>query len=52
MKVTKARSWLNEQRYLDSITATGDMTVDEWYNYWIENFKDGIVKDNTTKNYS
>ncbi len=51
VKVTKARSWLNEQRYLDSITATGDMTVDEWYNYWIENFKDGIVKDNTTKNY-
>ncbi len=51
VKVTEARSWLNEQRYLDSITATGDMTVDEWYNYWIENFKDGIVKDNTTKNY-
>ncbi len=51
VKVTEARSWLNEQRYLDSITATGDMTVDEWYNYWIENFKNGIVKDNTTKNY-
>lgn len=51
VKVTEARSWLNEQRYLDSIIATGDMTVDEWYNYWIENFKDGIVKDNTTKNY-
>lgn len=50
-KISEARSWLNEQRYLDSITATGDMTVDEWYNYWIENFKDGIVKDNTTKNY-
>lgn len=51
VKVSEARSWLNEQRYLDSITTTGDMTVDEWYNYWIENFKDGIVKDNTTKNY-
>ncbi len=50
-KISEARSWLNEQKYLDSITATGDMTVDEWYNYWIENFKDGIVKDNTTKNY-
>ncbi len=50
-KVTEAQKWLNEQRYLDNITTTGDMTVDEWYNFWIENFKEGIVKDNTTKNY-
>lgn len=50
-KITEAQKWLNEQRYLDSITTTGDMTVDEWYNYCIENFKEGIVKENTTKNY-
>lgn len=50
-KVTEAREWLNRQRYLDNITTTGNMTVDEWYNYWIENYKEGIVKDNTTKNY-
>lgn len=51
VKITEAREWLNKQRYLDSITTTGDMTVDEWYNFWIENYKEGIVKDNTTKNY-
>ncbi|MBD5485736.1 MAG: tyrosine-type recombinase/integrase [Lachnospiraceae bacterium] len=51
VKITEAREWLNKQRYLDSITTTGDMTVDEWYNFWIENYKEGIVKDNTTRNY-
>lgn len=50
-KISKAREWLNEQRYLDSAMTTGNMTVDDWYNYWIINFKEGIVKDNTTKNY-
>lgn len=51
VKVNEAREWLNKQRYLDNITTTGDMTVDEWYKYWIENYKEGIVKDNTTRNY-
>ena len=51
VKITAAREWLNEQRYLDSIITTGDMIVDEWYNFWIENYKEGIGKDNTTKNY-
>lgn len=50
-KLTDARAWLCEQKYLDQITTTGNMTVDEWYNFWIENYKEGIVKDNTTKNY-
>lgn len=50
-KITKAREWLDEQRYLDNRLDTGDMTVDEWYNYWIRNYKEGIVRNNTTKNY-
>lgn len=50
-KVSQAREWLNEQRYLDKAISTGDMTVNDWYNYWITNYKEGIVKDNTTKNY-
>ena len=50
-KVSEAKAWLNEQRYLDTIFITGDMTVNEWYEYWIINFKQGIVADNTTKNY-
>ena len=51
VKLTDARAWLNEQKYLDTIITTGNMSVDEWYKYWIANFKEGIVKDNTTKNY-
>lgn len=50
-KVTDAREWLNEQKYLDNTIGTGDMKVDDWYNFWIANYKEGIVADNTTKNY-
>lgn len=50
-KLTEARNWLNEQKHLDTIIDTGDMTVDEWYEYWINNFKTGFVKDNTIRNY-
>jgi hypothetical protein len=27
------------------------MIVDDWYNFWIANYKEGIVADNTAKNY-
>lgn len=50
-KVTEAREWLSEQKYLDSTIGTGDMLVDDWYKFWISNYKEGIVADNTTKNY-
>lgn len=50
-KLTDAREWLGEQKYLDGTIGTGDMKVDDWYNHWITNFKEGIVADNTTKNY-
>lgn len=50
-KVTEAREWLSEQKYLDSTIGTGDMLVDDWYKFWITNYKEGIVADNTTKNY-
>lgn len=52
VKLNDAKAWLNEQRYLDNLINNDEnMTVDDWYNYWIENYKEGIVKDNTTKNY-
>lgn len=51
MKITEAREWLSEQKYLDNTIGTGDMTVDEWYNFWIANYKEGIVAGNTAKNY-
>lgn len=50
-KVTEAREWLSEQKYLDSTIGTGDMLVDDWYKFWIANYKEGIVADNTAKNY-
>ena len=50
-KLTEAREWLNEQKYLDSTIGTSDMTVDCWYQHWISNYKEGIVSNNTTKNY-
>ena len=50
-KVVEAREWLGEQKYIDSTIGTGDMTVDDWYKFWITNYKEGIVADNTTKNY-
>lgn len=50
-KLIEARSWLDEQRYLDKAINTGNMTVDDWYECWITNYKEGLVKDNTTKNY-
>ena len=45
-KITEAREWLSKEKYLDNILSNNNMTVDEWYNYWIENYKEGIVKDN------
>ena len=50
-KITEAREWLSEQKYLNSKIGTGDMLVDDWYNFWIASYKEGIVADSTTKNY-
>ena len=49
--IAEARNWLSEQMYMNRSITTGNMTVDQWYAFWIENFKEGIVADNTTKNY-
>ena len=51
--LTKARSWLEDIRYQDKyyhVGASSMMTVDAWFDYWIEN----IVCDlslNTRRNY-
>lgn len=50
-KLREAKEWLIEQRYLDECLVTGNLTVDEWYNIWIKEYKEDIVKDNTVKNY-
>lgn len=51
-KLIEARNWLTEAKYKDSIlSGNNDIKVDDWFNIWINNFKEGIVADNTTKNY-
>lgn len=50
-KLTEAREWLSEQKYLDSTIGTGDMLVDDWYKFWIANYKEDIVAYSTVKNY-
>lgn len=50
-KLRDAKEWIANQRYLDDCVSSGNMTVDEWYNFWLKTYKEGIVKDNTVKNY-
>ena len=51
IKLPEAKEWLLKQKYLNTIVDTGNMTVNEWYHYWITNYKNGIVKYNTVRNY-
>lgn len=50
-KIKDARNWLSEAKYKDGMLNNCNMTVDEWFDFWISNYKDGIVADNTKKNY-
>lgn len=50
-KLANARQWLAEAKHKDGLMNSCDMTVDEWFDFWIENYKNGIVADNTSKNY-
>lgn len=50
-KLSDAKDWLLKEKYINTLIDSSDMTVDKWYNYWIENFKQDVVKDNTVKNY-
>lgn len=51
-KLRDAKEWIAEQKYLDECLLTGNLKVDEWFNLWIKNYKEDIVKDNTLKNYA
>ena len=49
-----ADQWLADAQFEDehgNINASGDMTVDAWFEYWIENIKSGSTKHNTVRNY-
>ena len=50
----EARNWLEEARYKEKHGAVfvpaGDMTVDEWFEFWIENIVSDLAP-NTLRNY-
>lgn len=50
-KITDARNWLSESKYKSNLLNSCNMTVDEWFGFWINNYKEGIVADNTKRNY-
>lgn len=51
-KLVDARNWLSEEKHKNNLLNNCDMSVDEWFEFWIENYKEGIVADNTMKGYS
>lgn len=49
----EARNWIEDSKYADKhddIFVPTDMTVDEWFNFWIENIV-GDLAPNTLRNY-
>ena len=49
----EARNWLEEAKYADkhdNVFIPTDMTVDDWFNYWIDNIV-GDLAPNTRRNY-
>ncbi len=53
-KLQECRKWIADAQFEDghgNINASRDMTVDAWFEYWIENIKAGNVKTRTLQNY-
>ncbi len=50
--IPEARNWLDEAKYADRHNAfiSSDMTVDDWFDYWINNII-GVLALNTQRNY-
>ena len=51
--IPEARNWMEEAKYADKhddIFIATDTTVDEWFNFWIENIV-GDLAPNTLRNY-
>ena len=49
----EARNWLEDAKYADkhdNLYIPSDMTVDAWFEYWIENIV-GDLAPNTRRNY-
>lgn len=52
-KITEARRWLNEEIHnkFHNVYVDNSMTLDKFYEFWIENCKNGIVRENTLNGY-
>lgn len=53
-KLQDCRQWLADARFRDEhggINASGNMTVNAWFEYWIENIKGNSIRPNTIRNY-
>ena len=51
--IPEARNWIEQAKYADkhgNIFAPSSMTVDEWFEYWINNIV-GDLAPNTVRNY-
>lgn len=54
-KVNEAKKWLEDAKYEDkhnNIGASSQMTVDAWFDYWINEIKKPTVRWNTVRNYT
>ena len=52
-KLNEAKKWLADMQYEDehNSVVSSDMTVDAWFEFWIENLVEPCVKYNTTRSY-
>ena len=53
-KLQECKRWLADARFEDEhggINASGEMTVNAWFEYWIENIKGDSIRPNTIRNY-
>lgn len=49
-KLQECRQWIADMQFQKehgTINAGGDMTVDAWFDYWMENVKCGTIRENT-----
>ena len=54
-KLQECRNWLAEAQYQDehgTIQALGDMTVDAWFDYWINTIKENSIRYHTRRNHN
>ena len=53
-KLQECRKWIADAQFEDEhgdINVSGDLTVDAWFDYWIENIKGKTVRWNTLSSY-